>query len=58
VEVPEPAAAGTAAAVTAFQPRLDVLPPAQLALWHELASLPKGFVLYGGTTPRSVFVTL
>ncbi len=35
--------------MTSFQPRLDVLPPAQLALWPELASVPKGFVLYGGT---------
>lgn len=32
-----------------FQPRLDVLPPAQRALWDELDGLPHGFVLYGGT---------
>jgi hypothetical protein len=32
-----------------FAPRLDVLPAAQRALWPELASLPAGFVLYGGT---------
>jgi hypothetical protein len=32
-----------------FQPRLDVLPPAQLRLWPMLASLPRQFVLYGGT---------
>jgi hypothetical protein len=35
--------------VTSFQPRLQILPPAQLALWPELASVPKDFVLYGGT---------
>ena len=32
-----------------FDPRLDVLPPAQLRLWSELASVPEDFVLYGGT---------
>lgn len=32
-----------------FQPRLDILPPAQRALWDELGGLPHGFVLYGGT---------
>ena len=35
--------------MTRLVPRLDVLPPAQQALWPELARLPKGFVLYGGT---------
>jgi len=30
-------------------PRLDVLPAAQRALWPELADVPPGFVLYGGT---------
>lgn len=30
-------------------PRLDILPPAQRALWDELAQLPEHFVLYGGT---------
>ena len=30
-------------------PRLDVLPAPQRALWPELACLPRGFVLYGGT---------
>lgn len=35
--------------MSAFHPRLDVLPPAQRALWPELASVPRGFVLYGGT---------
>jgi hypothetical protein len=29
--------------------RLDVLPAAQQRLWHELGSVPDGFVLYGGT---------
>jgi hypothetical protein len=32
-----------------FQPRLDILPPAQRALWDELGATPPGFVLYGGT---------
>jgi hypothetical protein len=32
-----------------FQPRVDALPPAQQALWHELSATPPGFVLYGGT---------
>jgi hypothetical protein len=32
-----------------FEPRLEVLPPAQRALWPDLVSLPPGFVLYGGT---------
>ncbi len=32
-----------------FNPRLDVLPPAQLRLWSELSSVPEDFVLYGGT---------
>ncbi|MHB8419339.1 MAG: nucleotidyl transferase AbiEii/AbiGii toxin family protein [Myxococcales bacterium] len=35
--------------MTSFDPRLDVLPPAQRALWPELACVPRGFVLYGGT---------
>lgn len=30
-------------------PRLDILPPSQRALWTELAAVPAGFVLYGGT---------
>jgi hypothetical protein len=33
----------------AFQPRLDILPPAQLALWPELDATPEQFTLYGGT---------
>jgi hypothetical protein len=32
-----------------FAPRLDILPPAQRALWPELAGVPGRFVLYGGT---------
>ena len=32
-----------------FTPRLDILPAPQRRLWEELASLPKEFVLYGGT---------
>jgi hypothetical protein len=35
--------------VTRLSPRFDVLPPAQRALWPELARLPRSFVLYGGT---------
>jgi hypothetical protein len=33
----------------AFQARLDILPPAQLALWQELDATPEQFTLYGGT---------
>jgi hypothetical protein len=33
-----------------FTPRMDVLPPAQQALWPRLRPLADlGFVLYGGT---------
>ena len=32
-----------------FTPRLDILPPPQRRLWHELAAVPAEFVLYGGT---------
>lgn len=32
-----------------LRPRLDILPPPQLALWPELAATPKHFTLYGGT---------
>ena len=32
-----------------FEPRLDVLPPAQRRLWNELSEVPDYFVLYGGT---------
>jgi hypothetical protein len=32
-----------------LQPKLDVLPPAQRALWPKLVQIPEHFVLYGGT---------
>jgi hypothetical protein len=32
-----------------LRPRLDILPPAQQAIWAELAAVPPDFVLYGGT---------
>lgn len=32
-----------------FAPRLDILPPAQRALWAELHATPPEFTLYGGT---------
>ncbi|HEX7182397.1 MAG TPA: nucleotidyl transferase AbiEii/AbiGii toxin family protein [Thermoanaerobaculia bacterium] len=32
-----------------LRPRLDTLPEPQRSLWSELADLPPGFVLYGGT---------
>jgi Nucleotidyl transferase AbiEii toxin, Type IV TA system len=32
-----------------FQPRLDILPPPQRALWTELDATPDHFTLYGGT---------
>lgn len=32
-----------------FNPRLDILPAAQLRLWFELSAVPEEFVLYGGT---------
>jgi hypothetical protein len=35
--------------VTTFQPRLSTLPQAQRQLWAEFVSLPRSFVLYGGT---------
>ena len=35
--------------MTRLVPRLDVLPAPQRALWAQLAGLPRGFVLYGGT---------
>jgi hypothetical protein len=31
-----------------FQPHCKILPPAQKALWPELAEVPQHFVLYGG----------
>lgn len=35
--------------IETFKPRLDPLPPPQQKLWGELAEIPPGFVLYGGT---------
>lgn len=35
--------------MNSFTPRLDVLPPSQLALWPMLGSVREGFILYGGT---------
>ncbi|MEJ7749059.1 MAG: nucleotidyl transferase AbiEii/AbiGii toxin family protein [Candidatus Limnocylindrales bacterium] len=32
-----------------FEPRLDILPPAQRAVWARFGSLPADAVLYGGT---------
>src|SRR5579863_9884988 len=32
-----------------FQARVDILPPAQRALWPELDATPNHFTLYGGT---------
>ncbi len=32
-----------------FRPELSILPPAQKKIWSKLASIPKNFVLYGGT---------
>jgi hypothetical protein len=32
-----------------FTPRLEILPPAQRALWEELGTTPEYFTLYGGT---------
>jgi hypothetical protein len=32
-----------------FVPRREMLPPAQKRLWNELHTVPRGFVLYGGT---------
>jgi Nucleotidyl transferase AbiEii toxin, Type IV TA system len=32
-----------------FTPQIQILPPPQLTLWYELTSIPKTFVLYGGT---------
>lgn len=34
---------------TVFQPRLEILPSAQRALWPELDAVPEHFTLYGGT---------
>jgi hypothetical protein len=32
-----------------FRPDLSVLPPAQKKIWSKLTSIPKNYVLYGGT---------
>ena len=32
-----------------FSPHLEILPPAQRKLWAELSTVPREFVLYGGT---------
>jgi hypothetical protein len=32
-----------------FAPKLGTLPPAQRALWPDLAQVPRRFILYGGT---------
>lgn len=32
-----------------FEPRLEMLPPAQRRVWDELHAIPDHFVLYGGT---------
>lgn len=32
-----------------FEPKLEILPAAQRALWPELEAIPAEFVLYGGT---------
>jgi hypothetical protein len=32
-----------------FLPRVEILPPPQQRLWQELSSVPREFVLYGGT---------
>ena len=33
-----------------FEPRIDILPPAQKEIWSQLAPAPGlSFVLYGGT---------
>ena len=35
--------------MSGFSPRLDVLPAVQRRLWPELAGVPQGLTLYGGT---------
>jgi hypothetical protein len=35
--------------VKKFSPHLEILPPAQRQLWHELDQVPTEFTLYGGT---------
>ncbi len=38
-----------ALAMNPFTPKLDILPPSQRRVWAELAQIPEGFTLYGGT---------
>jgi hypothetical protein len=33
----------------AFEPQLEVLPPAQQNFWRQGPAIPPRFVLYGGT---------
>ena len=40
---------GSVSSMKPFEPRLEILPPAQRSLWAELAHVPREFVLYGGT---------
>lgn len=35
--------------IAATFPRLDILPPAQQAVWKDLSQIPDAFTLYGGT---------
>jgi hypothetical protein len=35
--------------IPATFPRMDILPPAQQAVWVELSQIPEAFTLYGGT---------
>ena len=35
--------------MASFTPKLHILPPSQRQLWPELAAVPTGFTLYGGT---------
>src|SRR5438874_6912951 len=46
----DPAASNAPLSMNQFQARQDILPPPQRRLWKELSgSIPKSFVLYGGT---------
>src|SRR5258708_7599232 len=38
----------TTQSVGTFEPRLDILPPAQQRLWPELKDTPEEFTLHGG----------
>ncbi len=37
------------APLASFEPRVDILPPAQRRFWPELSQTPAAFTLYGGT---------